>query len=505
MVPALELSRVTSTNMDEIAISLKNVSKCFKRYAHPGDRLQEVILPSRKKAEEFWALKDINLDVPKGQTIGIIGRNGSGKSTLLQIIAGTLTPTTGTVQTNGRIAALLELGSGFNPEFTGRQNIFFNGRLLGLDQREIQEKFDEIAAFADIGAFIDQPVKTYSSGMAVRLAFAVSTSVEPEIFIIDEALAVGDEAFQRKCFARIQSIQERGGTILFVSHSASTIVELCRSAILIDHAELLLSGPPKLVISKYQKLIYAPAEKLDTLRQEIQQLNKQPFNHLEENALFNQANGNHYKLDHKNTKPAQPQDKAEYDPGLVPQSTISYVSHGAEIKSPHITTLDGRTVNVLCQKSEYIYTYSVSFTRSFRRVRCGMMIKTITGFELGGAVSHPLSQPIEFLEAGEQIQVKFKFRCLLQPGVYFLNAGVVGEIDGAEVFLDRHIDVAMFRVQPEENSVETGIVDFCIEPDISYSNTDVIVENGSLEPQNGHFEAEKLLHNGHRYVSRAEV
>ena len=167
--------------MDEIAISLKNISKCYKRYAYPIDRLKEILLPEKSRTEEFWALRNISLDIYRGETLGIVGQNGSGKSTLLQIIAGTLTPTTGELKVNGRISALLELGSGFNPEFTGRQNVFFNGQVLGLSQEEIINKFDSIAAFAEIGSFIDRPVKTYSSGMVVRLAFAVVANIEPAI------------------------------------------------------------------------------------------------------------------------------------------------------------------------------------------------------------------------------------------------------------------------------------------------------------------------------------
>ena len=181
-----------------IAISLKNVSKVFRRYRRPVERLKEILIPGKSRAEEFWALRNINLEIPKGETLGIIGRNGSGKSTLLQIIAGTLTPTTGELELNGRVSALLELGSGFNPEFTGRQNVFFNGRVLGLSQEEVAEKFDQIAAFADIGDFIDQPIKTYSSGMVVRLAFAVVAHTEPSILIVDEALAVGDAKFEEQ-------------------------------------------------------------------------------------------------------------------------------------------------------------------------------------------------------------------------------------------------------------------------------------------------------------------
>jgi len=221
--------------MSEIAISLTNVSKCYKRYNRPLDRLKEIVLPGRSRAQEFWALRDINLEVAQGDTLGIVGQNGSGKSTLLQIIAGTLTPTTGEVWVNGRVSALLELGSGFNPEFTGRQNVFFNGQILGLSREEIAAKFDSIAAFADIGDFLDQPVKTYSSGMVVRLAFAVVANIDPTILIVDEALAVGDARFQARCMKRIRQLKEQGVTILFVSHDSASVKMLCTRAALMDY------------------------------------------------------------------------------------------------------------------------------------------------------------------------------------------------------------------------------------------------------------------------------
>lgn len=445
----------------ELAISLSNVSKCFKRYDRPIDRLKEVLLPSKNYADDFWALKDINLQILKGQSVGIVGRNGSGKSTLLQIIAGILTPTSGEVNINGRVSALLELGSGFNPEFTGRQNVFFNGRLLGLDKVEIEQKFDEITEFADIGDFIEQPVKTYSSGMFVRLAFAVATSTTPDILIVDEALSVGDEAFQRKCFARIQSIQDRGGTILFVSHSASSVIELCEYGILMSHGEILLSGSPKTVVSKYHKLIYAPPDRIDKLRQEIRGLNNVSSSCNEENiSSFKEENGNE--------KSIASIDLSQYDPYLVPQSTISYVSRGAKIENCRIETLDGKLVNILCRRNRYIYKYQVFFDEAAYGVRFGMLIKTMSGFELGGATSHTISQPLEHVAKGSVIEVEFKFKCFLQPGVYFLNTGTVGNIDGSEQYLDRHIDIAMFRVQQEDDILTTGIIDFSVESDISF-------------------------------------
>ncbi|NDJ16279.1 ABC transporter ATP-binding protein [Myxacorys almedinensis] len=249
--------------MGESIISLKNVSKCFKRYAKPADRLKEVFVPRHSGAEEFWALRDINLEVEKGSTLGLVGQNGSGKSTLLQIVAGTLTPTSGDVQVKGRISALLELGSGFNPEFTGRQNVFFNGRVLGLSQDEIGRKFDGIAAFADIGAFIDQPVKTYSSGMFIRLAFAVAINIDPDILIVDEALAVGDIFFQAKCYKKLEELQDRGISILFVSHDTATIQSLCEEGVLLHHGQIVCRDVPSVISSKYFQLFRTEHEQLN--------------------------------------------------------------------------------------------------------------------------------------------------------------------------------------------------------------------------------------------------
>ena len=254
----------------DFAIRVQNLSKSYHIYDQPQDRLKQSLWRGRKQFyREFWALRDVSFEIRKGETIGIVGRNGSGKSTLLQMIAGTLTPSAGTVEVNGRVAALLELGSGFNPDFTGRENVFMNGAILGLSEAEIAQRFDQIAAFADIGDFIDQPTKQYSSGMYMRLAFAVAVSVDPAILIIDEALSVGDEAFQRKCFARIDAIQQNGAAVIFVSHSPQVIIELCGSALLLDQGELVMTGKPKSVIAQYHKLIYAPEEKRKLLREQL--------------------------------------------------------------------------------------------------------------------------------------------------------------------------------------------------------------------------------------------
>jgi len=465
--------------MSEIAISVNHVSKCFKRYRHPVDRLKEIFLPGKSLAHNFWALRDINLQVWKGQTLGVVGRNGSGKSTLLQIIVGTLTPTEGNVEVNGRVSALLELGSGFNPEFTGRQNVFFNGQLLGLTTQEIEKKFDDILGFADIGDFIDQPVKTYSSGMYVRLGFAVATSVNPDILIVDEALSVGDEAFQRKCFSRIHEIKDRGGTILFVSHSAPSIIQLCDSALLMDRGELLLEHTPKMIISKYQKMIYADADQMAMIRDEIQHLRHQTYQPSETiSESFQTHNSTHPEaLESSPSLQSLESNNGHYkdyfDPKLVPDHPIKYPSRGAEIIEPHITTLSGEKVNHLIARNSYIYNYSVRFDKAASHVRFGMLIKTVSGFELAGASFLATSQSIKQIEPGTIIAIKFKFECQLSPDVYFLNAGVSGIVEGEFTYLDRCIDVGMFRVQPYEESCSTGVVDLLIEPSLKVKSGQV--------------------------------
>ena len=224
----------------EFAVRVDNLGKCYQIYERPRDRLLQMLMRGhRQYYREFWALRGVSFAVRRGETIGIIGRNGSGKSTLLQMICGTLNPTEGSIQTRGRITALLELGSGFNPEFTGEENIFMNGAVLGLSEAEMHACFDDIVDFADIGDFIRQPVKTYSSGMAVRLAFAVQAMVGPDILVVDEALAVGDAKFQAKCFDRLNQLKQRGTSILLVTHSGEQIVTHCSQAILLDNGTMV--------------------------------------------------------------------------------------------------------------------------------------------------------------------------------------------------------------------------------------------------------------------------
>jgi lipopolysaccharide transport system ATP-binding protein len=261
----IELSPTgVSVNTADIAIRVSNLSKCYHIYDNPSDRLKQFVVPRlqrlawqspRQYFREFWALKDVSFEVKKGETVGIIGRNGSGKSTLLQMICGTLTPTGGSIQTNGRIAALLELGSGFNPEFTGRENVYMNASVLGLSNEEIDARFDDIVAFADIGDFIGQPVKTYSSGMMVRLAFAIIAHVDADILVIDEALAVGDAFFTQKCMRFLRNFMKTG-TVLFVSHDTGSIINLCSCAVWLEKGQLLQEGAPKEVCELYLEAFY---------------------------------------------------------------------------------------------------------------------------------------------------------------------------------------------------------------------------------------------------------
>ena len=442
----------------DAAIRVRNLSKCYQIYDKPQDRLKQSLWRGRKRYyREFWALRDVSFEIKKGETAGIIGRNGSGKSTLLQMIAGTLTPTAGSIEVDGRVSALLELGSGFNPEFTGRENVYMNGAILGLSREEIDARFDAIAAFADIGDFIEQPVKTYSSGMYVRLAFAAAVSAEPQILIVDETLSVGDEVFQRQCFARIQAIQQAGAAILFVSHNAQSVVELCRSALLLDQGEVLLWGKPKAVVAQYHKLIYAAEGKRDALREAIRRQDVLPIPGADVDA----------GKDSKAGRGVNALGDVYYDPALVPKSTVSYELRGARIENPRTTLLDGTPANILISGQTYRFCYTVVFSEASFNTRFGVLIKTTSGLELGGSSSAPPGKGEPYIAPGTVLHISFLFRCLLLPGVYFLNAGCGGMLNGEESYLHRLTDATMFRVLPLEDTAKIGIVDFEFEPVIN--------------------------------------
>jgi lipopolysaccharide transport system ATP-binding protein len=378
--------------MSEIAISLNNVSKCYKRYSRPVDRLKELLLPGKSQAENFWALRDINLEIAKGETLGIIGQNGSGKSTLLQIVAGTLTPTTGEVQVNGRVAALLELGSGFNSEFTGRQNVFFNGRILGLSREEIEAKFDDIAAFAEIGDFLDQPVKSYSSGMVVRLAFAVVANTEPHILIVDEALAVGDARFQARCMKRIRQLKEQGVTILFVSHDCSSVKMLCQRAALMSVGTILKSGHPKDVVDYYIALLSS-----DQTQKESEDITS-----------------------------------VSSDVDIVSNSNDKKIHrHGnklAILKSVKVTDLEGREIkSKLLTGSLFNIEVCLEAKTELSDLVIGFYISNLMGVFLYGTNTKLMDIPLKKLVKGQQLLANFEMPCHLNSGIYTVTVGIHSE------------------------------------------------------------------------------
>jgi lipopolysaccharide transport system ATP-binding protein len=450
---------------DELSIRVEGLAKRYEVYAQPIDRLKQMTLPmlqrrlhrpERAYFTEFWALRGVDFSVRRGETVGIVGRNGSGKSTLLQIICGTLTPSAGRVDVRGRIAALLELGSGFNPEFTGRENAYLNATVLGLSREEIDAKFDDIAAFADIGEFIEQPVKTYSSGMYIRLAFAVAVSVEPEILVVDEALSVGDELFQRKCFSRIEKIRANGATILFVSHSAGAVIELCDRAVLMDGGEMLAQGQPKEIINRYHKLLYSPAEQALAVREEIRGNGDEPNIRQPLNGSASQIDGLQSSLE-------------TFDSDLKPSSTVEFVTRGAHIHDVMLLTEAGRQVNGLVRGRRYRFCYKVEFTKTLFKVRFGCLIKSITGLHICGTLSEAAMQNGAIVDSvGGFAQIEFLFDCMLNPGMYFMNAGVFGVEDEAETLLHRVADAIAFRVLPVEDNRSTEMIDLNVEPRVTF-------------------------------------
>lgn len=418
---------------EEIAISLKNISKCFKCYIHPVDRLKEKFLPGSSRANEFWALRDINLEIPKGETVGIVGKNGSGKSTLLQIIAGILTPTTGEVIVNGRVSALLELGSGFNPEFTGRQNIFFNGRLLGLSQKEIEDRFEAIASFADIGDFIDQPVKTYSSGMFVRLAFAVAVNVDPEILIVDEALAVGDIVFQHRCMRRMRSLMDSGVTTLFVSHDSGAVKTLCNSAVMIHQGKIYFSGIPNAVIINYMKLVTETELGIESTKENSpkkQQINQQKL------VTTQPARRGNRKALIKNVRLLN-----QLGEELTETPTLGF--------NEQVTLILGL----------HIY-------EELQACIVGFFICDKNGNELIGSNTFEENHPIGKLEPREQLKIEFKFHLPLRPGSYSLT--VAGAENYTAMTFDWIDNAMVFQVLPPDTGKRIhALVDMPISVQVS--------------------------------------
>jgi lipopolysaccharide transport system ATP-binding protein len=406
------------------------VGKTYRLYERPSDRLLQQFAGGRRRYyTEVVALAGVSLEVAAGEIVAIVGRNGSGKSTLLRILAGTLSPDEGTAHVDGRVAALLELGGGFNPDLTGRENARINAALIGLSAAQTDAAMPAIEDFADIGPFFDHPVKTYSSGMFARAAFATMIATRPDLLIVDEILAVGDELFQRKCFARIREMADQGTAIVFVSHSTPLVVELADRALLLERGTCTCAGAPRDVAHAYYRSLSLEVPDAD-LREEVP-------------GPAPARNGAH---------------RSDYDPRLVSASVTEYVPNGARISDAHIVDCDGVRVNSLTRGESYEFRYRVTFLAEAAQFECGSLLKNVSGVELGGLLA-PRVTGAEPARSGETWLAAFPFCCRLTPGTYFFNAGVRGG-DGALRYLHRILDAFAFRVRPEYGIGVTGMVDF---------------------------------------------
>ncbi len=407
---------------DPVVLRVKGVSKRFEIYEHPVHRLLQMLCAGRKRFfKEFWALRDISFEVRRGECVGIIGRNGAGKSTLLQIITGTLQPTEGIVETNGRVAALLELGSGFNPEFTGRENVYMNAAILGFSKSQTDRKFDEIAEFADIGDFIDQPVKTYSSGMMVRLAFAVQVVVEPEILIVDEALAVGDIAFQQKCYERIKRLQKQNVTILWVSHDLASVMNICSRALFLYDRTLVMDSSPNDVVEAYKKKLTttqnAPAIP-DSARASATQTESTAATKLHSKAYPIFPNKKEY-----GSRKIEIVDWGMFDP-----------ASGAPLyKLDAATPADLR---VWLKANSHADHVCASF-----------FLKDVKGREIAGINTDQANRPIGSMETGQLCSISFRQSFPIPNGNYILNFGCSGtDADGKLEAFHRIYDLLLVEV-----------------------------------------------------------
>ncbi len=457
---------------EKLAIRISNLSKCYQIYDAPRDRLKASVYPRLQRligtppkqySREFWALKDVSLEINKGEAIGIVGRNGSGKSTLLQLICGILSPTSGSMKTRGRISALLELGSGFNPDFTGRENVFINGAILGLSQEEIEARFEGIAAFADIGDFIEQPVKTYSTGMMMRLAFSVAVIVDPDILIIDEALAVGDALFQRKCFAKINNFMEDGKTVLFVSHSIDAVTQLCQRALLLDAGEVILDAKPKLIRPFYFKILYSSADQYHKIREEIKRinLNKEYKETLGELPLKDNGAGHlPESLDIEGIGNDHIKERDFYLPDFLSKSMDRTKNYDIDIYDVCIKNAEGTIVNHIHSNHYYTYSYKIKFHAAANKVTFRTVFKMTTGLIISVAET-PGKFPfkcIEHIASGEEFIVDCHFKCNLLTGIYYTNAAVWGSNDKEERdVLSMITDALVFQVQDAPGNIYSGI------------------------------------------------
>ena len=429
---------------DQVIVA-NGLSKLYRIYDKPEHRLTELIAGKvsaitgkahKAYHREFWALRDISFSIDKGETVGIVGSNGSGKSTLLQILAGTLTPTEGDAHVKGRIAALLELGSGFNPEFTGRENIYLNGSILGLSRKEIDDRFDRIAAFADIGKFLDQPTKTYSSGMAVRLAFAVQAQIDPEVLIVDEALAVGDAKFQAKCFERIKQLKSNGTSILLVTHSTEQIVTHCSRAILMDGGRLIEQGDPKKITHLYLDRLFGVNRKVVTTTSTDSDVAEAPAA---------EASEKHFGLKNEDVFYTRP----NYNP-----NEFRWGDGSAKIFDFTILDSKGRSNAIAYPTNAEIRIETlVHFNADIVRPIFGFTVKTKEGVTVYGinSESQEVAPIAQLGKMGSSHVVEVNVRCALAAGDYFISLGLASVVGGEIVPHDRRYDSIHIQIMPDKS------------------------------------------------------
>lgn len=415
--------------MSDYAISVEHVDKMYKLYDKPSDRFKESLgLTRKKKYREHYALHDVNFQVKKGETVGIIGTNGSGKSTILKIITGVLNPTAGEVKVNGRISALLELGAGFNMEYTGIENVYLNGTMIGFSREEIDAKLDSILEFADIGDFVNQPVKTYSSGMFVRLAFAVAINIDPEILIVDEALSVGDVFFQAKCYHKFEEFKKLGKTILFVSHDLGSIGKYCDRVVLLNQGVKLNEGQPKEMIDIYKKLLvnqYTEAEENASLEAE------------QAESGDKKDSGDRLWKDMTSTNP----DIIEYGNGM------------AEIIDYGVMDKDGNMTNAIEKGCDFSIMFKVKFNEKVSEPIFAITIKDLKGTEITGTNTMFESVGTGFAAPGDVKSIKFTQNMNLQGGDYLVSLGCTGYKSGEFTVYHRLYDVFNITVVSQKNTV----------------------------------------------------
>ena len=437
----------------EPAVVLENLSKSYQIYEQPRDRLAQMVMPRlqrvagftpRQYYRDFWAVRDVSLKICKGETVGIIGRNGSGKSTLLQLVAGTLAPTSGSLVVQGRVAALLELGSGFSPEFTGRENIHTNATVLGLSAAEIAARMDAIVGFADIGEFLDQPIKTYSSGMLVRLAFAVQAQVEPDVLIVDEALAVGDARFQAKCFDRLRQLKARGTSILFVTHSTEQIVTHCDRAVLLEAGRIHMVGAPRDVVNYYLDLLFG--------RERTSGSEAAPA----AAAIAAGAARPALSVTHETFSSRRGYNPHEYRWGDGAATILDFSLSANGVEDP---------ATIACGDHVQL-DVAVRFDRPVVGPIFGATLKSKDGITIFGSNSEMLAIPgvREIGSAGEVVVLRLMFECRLGAGDYFLSLGVASREAETVVPHDRRYDAIHLKVVPDARFF--GLADLALSMDI---------------------------------------